>query len=280
VAYADDQRRGVLGHGSVLVQTSLGNRTSPVLRGKWVMEVLLGAPPPPPPPNVPDLEQTVGAKDGKQLTTRERMEMHRANPTCKSCHNFMDPIGLALDNFDVTGKLRFRENGAQLDTRGNLYDGTPINTTADLTKALLVDHLKAARATGDAALRDGRAYMIAPLHREVHARRRPELRSIVRVDDRYVEVRHVAGKCDVELASVAEEELAARRIGHAVFDRAAQLVDKNRSDFVLEAACEKARSVVLDQVFFSLDEDRLQQFNAMLDAPPPPNPGLERRMAV
>ncbi len=137
VAYADDQRRGVLGHGSVLVQTSLGNRTSPVLRGKWVMEVLLGAPPPPPPPNVPDLEQTAGAKDGKQLTTRERMEMHRDNPTCKSCHNFMDPIGLALDNFDVTGKLRFRENGAQLDTRGNLYDGTPITTTADLTKALL-----------------------------------------------------------------------------------------------------------------------------------------------
>lgn len=137
VAYADDQRRGVLGQGSVLVQTSLGNRTSPVLRGKWVMEVLLGAPPPPPPPNVPDLEQTVGAKDGKVLTTRERMEMHRANPTCKSCHNFMDPIGLALDNFDVTGRLRFRENGAQLDTRGNLYDGTPITTTADLTKALL-----------------------------------------------------------------------------------------------------------------------------------------------
>ncbi|WP_396214186.1 DUF1592 domain-containing protein [Gemmatimonas sp.] len=137
VAYADDQRRGILGQGSVLVQTSLGNRTSPVLRGKWVMEVLLGAPPPPPPPNVPDLEQTVGAKDGKQLTTRERMEMHRANPTCKSCHNFMDPIGLALDNFDVTGKLRYRENGAKLDTRGNLYDGTPITTTADLTKALL-----------------------------------------------------------------------------------------------------------------------------------------------
>lgn len=137
VAYADDQRRGVLGHGSVLVQTSLGNRTSPVLRGKWVMEVLLGAPPPPPPPNVPDLEQTVGAVEGRQLTTRERMEMHRANPTCKSCHNFIDPIGLALDNFDVTGKLRYRENGAKLDTRGNLYDGTPLNTSADLTTALL-----------------------------------------------------------------------------------------------------------------------------------------------
>ncbi len=137
VAYADDQRRGVLGHGSVLVQTSLGNRTSPVLRGKWVMEVLLGTPPPPPPPNVPDLEQTVGSKEGKVLTTRERMELHRANPTCRSCHNFMDPIGLALDNFDVTGKLRYRENGALLDTRGQLYDGTPLVTTADLTKALL-----------------------------------------------------------------------------------------------------------------------------------------------
>jgi hypothetical protein len=137
VAYADDQRRGVMGHGSVLVQTSLGNRTSPVLRGKWVMEVLLGAPPPAPPPNIPDLEQTAGAKDGRQLTQRERMEMHRANPTCKSCHNFIDPIGLALDNFDVTGKLRFRENGALLDTRGNLYDGTPLTTSADLTKALL-----------------------------------------------------------------------------------------------------------------------------------------------
>lgn len=137
VAYADDQRRGLLGQGSVLVQTSLGNRTSPVLRGKWVMEVLLGSPPPPPPPNVPDLEQTVGAKDGKVLTTRERMEIHRANPTCKSCHLFMDPIGLALDNFDVTGKLRYRENGALLDTRGQLYDGTEISTPGQLTKALL-----------------------------------------------------------------------------------------------------------------------------------------------
>jgi len=137
VAYADNQRRGLLGHGSVLVQTSLGNRTSPVLRGKWVMEVLLGTPPPPPPPDVPDLEQTNGAKDGRQLTTRERMEIHRDNPSCKSCHLFMDPIGLALDNFDVTGKLRYRENGALLDTRGQLYDGAQISTPSELTKALL-----------------------------------------------------------------------------------------------------------------------------------------------
>jgi hypothetical protein len=137
VAYVDEQRRGILGQGSVLVQTSLGNRTSPVLRGKWVMEVLLGAPPPPPPPNVPDLEQTEGSKGGRQLTTRERMEMHRANPTCKSCHQFMDPIGLALDNFDVTGRQRYRENGAKLDTRGELYDGTSLNTPTDLANALL-----------------------------------------------------------------------------------------------------------------------------------------------
>lgn len=137
VLYADDARRGLLGHGSVLVQTSLGNRTSPVLRGKWVMEVLIGMPPPPPPPGVPDLEQTEASHDGKQLTTRQRMEIHRANPTCKSCHQYMDPIGLALDNFDVTGKLRYRENGALLDTRGQMYDGMQVSTPAELNKSLL-----------------------------------------------------------------------------------------------------------------------------------------------
>ncbi len=137
VQNVDATRRGIFGQGSMLVQTSLGNRTSPVLRGKWVMEVLLGTPPPPPPPDVPDLEQTAGAKDGKPLTTRERMELHRANPACKSCHLFMDPIGLALDNFDVTGRQRYRENGAGLDTRGQMYDGTQMATPGDLTKALM-----------------------------------------------------------------------------------------------------------------------------------------------
>ena len=75
-------------------------------------------PPPPPPPNVPALDDTQDAKDGHQLTTRERMEIHRANPTCNACHQYMDPIGLALDNFDVTGKWRYRENGIALDTQG------------------------------------------------------------------------------------------------------------------------------------------------------------------
>jgi hypothetical protein len=139
VSYPDDTRRGVLGQGSMLVQTSYANRTSPVLRGKWVMEVLMGTPPPPPPMDgsVPPLERTAEAKAGKMLTTRERMELHRENPTCNSCHRFIDPIGLALDNFDVTGKWRKRENGTPLDTRGEYYDGTQVTTPAELSAALL-----------------------------------------------------------------------------------------------------------------------------------------------
>jgi len=137
VPYPDDTRRGLLGQGSILVQTSLANRTSPVLRGKWVMEVLMGTPPPPPPPDVPPLDDTGDNKDGRMLTTRERMEIHRKNPTCNSCHRFMDPIGLALDNFDVTGKWRVRENGQPLDTRGDFYDGTPVSTPHQLLDALM-----------------------------------------------------------------------------------------------------------------------------------------------
>jgi cytochrome c551/c552 len=137
VTYPDDTRRGILGQGSILVQTSLANRTSPVLRGKWVMEVLMGTPPPPPPPDIPLLEETASAKDGRMLTTRERMEIHRSNPTCNSCHRFMDPIGLALDNFDVTAKWRTRENGMPLDTKGDYYDGTPVTTPSELSRALM-----------------------------------------------------------------------------------------------------------------------------------------------
>jgi hypothetical protein len=137
VTYPDSNRRGILGQGSMLVQTSLANRTSPVLRGKWVMEVVIGMPPPPPPPNVPSLDETTDGKDGKPLTTRERMELHRKNITCRTCHQYMDPIGLALDNFDVTGRWRYRENAMPLDTQGQLYDGTPVSTPAELSRALL-----------------------------------------------------------------------------------------------------------------------------------------------
>jgi hypothetical protein len=137
VTYPDATRRGILGHGTVLVQTSLANRTSPVLRGKWVMEVLMGTPPPPPPPNVPDLEASGEAKEGRLLTTRERMEIHRQNAACSSCHRFMDPIGLALDNFDVTARWRVRENGMPLDTAGDFYDGSKVTSLGELITVLL-----------------------------------------------------------------------------------------------------------------------------------------------
>ncbi len=132
-----DERRGVLGHASILLLTSVADRTSPVQRGKWVMEVLLGSPPPPPPPNVPLLEETGGARDGRVLSVRERMEEHRKNPACTSCHKVIDPLGLALENFDVTGKWRIRDGDVAVDASGELYDGTKMNGPAGLRNALL-----------------------------------------------------------------------------------------------------------------------------------------------
>jgi hypothetical protein len=137
VPYPDGRRQGLLGHASILTLTSHADRTSPVLRGKWVMEVLLGTPPPAPPPNVPDLEATAEAEDGRLRTVRERMEQHRASPSCSSCHRMIDPIGLALDNFDVTGAWRIRDNGMPVDATSTFYDGTPLTGPADLRQALL-----------------------------------------------------------------------------------------------------------------------------------------------
>ena len=136
VEYANPERRGVLAHGSVLTLTSHAGRTSPVLRGKWVMEVLLGTPPPPPPPDVPELEEDA-VEDGRFLTVREQMEVHRANPACNSCHRMIDPIGLALENFDVTGAWRIKDQGVSVDAAGELYDGTPLASPTDLRAALL-----------------------------------------------------------------------------------------------------------------------------------------------
>ena len=137
VRYTDDRRRGLLGHASILTLTSHATRTSAVDRGKWVMEVFLNSPPPPPPPGVPDLEATPDSHEGKLLTVRERMEQHRSSPSCKSCHQMMDPIGLPLERFDVTGRWRFRDNGAPIDSRGTLWDGTDVETPAELRAALL-----------------------------------------------------------------------------------------------------------------------------------------------
>ena len=130
-------RQGLLGHGSVLMSTSMGTRTSPVLRGKWVMEVLLNSPPPPPPPNIPTLDETEGVADGRLLTTRERLAIHRRNAVCASCHQYMDPIGVAMENFGVTGEWRVRESGSPLDAQGQMYDGTPLNSAVELSNALL-----------------------------------------------------------------------------------------------------------------------------------------------
>ena len=137
VSYPDDTRRGILGHGSILTLTSHGNRTSPVLRGKWVLEVLLGTPPPPPPPNVPDLEKTGDTANGRMLSVAEQLAQHRKSPFCSSCHNVIDPIGLSLDHFDVTGAWRIKDRGVPVNTDGMLYDGTPLHGAGDLRTALL-----------------------------------------------------------------------------------------------------------------------------------------------
>ena len=174
VTYPNDQRRGILGHGSMLQLTSMGDRTSPVLRGKWVMEVVMGTPPPPPPPNVPPLDASVPAASGKRLlTTRERMEMHRAAVLCNSCHRFMDPIGLALDNLDAVGQWRIRENMVPLDTRGELYDGTPITSVGELADALLKRPIPLARNLTEQLL----SYAIG---RPLAFHDQPTVRSIVR----------------------------------------------------------------------------------------------------
>jgi hypothetical protein len=119
------------------VLTSVADRTSPVMRGKWIMEVLLGSPPPPPPPNVPALDDTKAAIGGKNLSTRERMEEHRKNPQCTSCHRVIDPLGLALENFDATGAWRIKDNEVGIDSVGDLYDGTKMEGPAGLRQAIL-----------------------------------------------------------------------------------------------------------------------------------------------
>jgi hypothetical protein len=167
-------RRGLLGQGSILTLTSIAERTSPVQRGKWVMEVLLGSPPPPPPPNVPALEETKGTADsGRPLTVRERMEQHRANPQCTSCHRVIDPLGLALENFDATGKWRLRDGGMTVDTKGQLFDGTAIEGPDGLRSALL-------RHADVVLLSFTRSLMTYALGRRVEAFDMPAVRRIIR----------------------------------------------------------------------------------------------------
>jgi mono/diheme cytochrome c family protein len=132
VAIADERRRGLLGQASILTVTSYPNRTSPVLRGKWVLENILGSPPPAPPPDAPALEEQPSAKD---MSMRERMQQHRKNPVCASCHARIDPIGFAMENFDGVGSWRDRQGATAIDTSGSL-DGRAFNGVIELRQLL------------------------------------------------------------------------------------------------------------------------------------------------
>jgi hypothetical protein len=132
---ADSPRRGLLGKGSILMATSYANRTSPVLRGKWILDNVIGAPPPPPPANVPALKEERDPR--KVLPMREQMAAHRANPVCASCHAQMDQLGFALENFDAIGEWRnIYASGARVDSAGVLPDGTKFNGPAELRQVL------------------------------------------------------------------------------------------------------------------------------------------------
>jgi hypothetical protein len=135
VTLDDPRRGGLLGMGSVLMVTSYGNRTSPVLRAKWVLENLLGTPPPPPPGDVPPFPDEAG-EDGQPRSVRERLAQHRKNPTCANCHAPMDPLGFALENFDAVGKWRLLDANAPIDASGVLVDGTSFTGPAELRRVL------------------------------------------------------------------------------------------------------------------------------------------------
>jgi cytochrome c551/c552 len=170
VPVPSDARRGLLGQGSLLLVTSNANRTSPVIRGKWILENLLGSQALTPPPDVPPLEEkpTATAK-----SVRERIEQHRSNPACAGCHKIMDPIGLSLENFDAIGRWRATDEGVKIDASGQLVDGTPIAGPADLRKAML--------ARGDvfvAAVTE--KLMMYGVGRETHYYDMPTVRAVMR----------------------------------------------------------------------------------------------------
>ncbi len=135
VAVTDERRHGLLGHASILTLTSVPNRTSPVIRGAWVLDVLLGTPPPRPPADVPPLDENEAGE--RHLSVRERTTAHRANTFCASCHNVIDPVGFSLENFDAVGAWRTRDSGFPVDPSGTIYDGTPVDGPVSLRQFLL-----------------------------------------------------------------------------------------------------------------------------------------------
>jgi mono/diheme cytochrome c family protein len=176
VTLGDDARKGLLGKGGVLMVTSHTDRTSPVSRGKWVLENLLGTPPPPPPANVPPFPDNVGSQ--KPRSVRERMEQHRGNPSCAACHKLMDPLGFALENFDAVGKWRTRDAGNPIDATGQLTDGTQIDGVVSLRAAL-------SRRPGVFVTTLTEKLLTYALGRGVDYRDMPSVRAIVRESARH-----------------------------------------------------------------------------------------------
>ena len=165
-------RRGLLGHGSMLTVTSTATRTSPVMRGKWILENLLGAPPPQPPANV-ETNLGEGEEIAKTTTLRQRLEQHRASPGCASCHAIMDPLGFALENYDLIGAWREKDGPAKIDSTGRLADGTPLSGPADLRKAVL------GRSEAFVTTATEKLFVYA-LGRPVHYYDMPTVRAVVR----------------------------------------------------------------------------------------------------
>jgi hypothetical protein len=137
VTIADEARRGLFGQGSILTSTSNANRTSPTVRGKWILANLIGMPPSPPPANVPPLKET--AEGAAAVNIRVQMEEHRSNPQCASCHKLMDPLGFAMENFNAVGAWRTRDNGSPIDASGQFFDGSRLDGVTGLRR-VLVEH--------------------------------------------------------------------------------------------------------------------------------------------
>ena len=171
VPLGDGARRGLLGHGSILTVTSLATRTSPVVRGKWVLENILGTPPPPPPPDVPDLPEGEAGEAPRSM--RARLEAHRANPVCSACHARMDPLGFALEHFDAVGKWRDAEGGVAIDASGALPDGTTFDGLPGLRDVLLARQDEFVTTVAEKLL-------TYALGRGIEHYDRPALRAIVR----------------------------------------------------------------------------------------------------
>jgi hypothetical protein len=172
---SNPERGGLLGQGSILLRTSHSTTTSPILRGKWILDNLLNSPPPPPPPGVPPLKE--GAADGQKLTARQQIEQHRKDPACASCHARMDPYGFALENFDVIGEWRVHDEGGEIDASAELLNGARFSGPQGLRRYLLSHPEQFVEATVARLL-------TYALGRELDVRDQPTIRQIMRETER------------------------------------------------------------------------------------------------